>query len=85
MEKDDESGLISYNEISEIQESADKVMGEYCKKKLKEAGKKIRSIKDLIDHLPEDDLVKPDLLVLLYNYTEEEKSLKKELSYLKKS
>ena len=58
MERDDKSGLISYNEISEIQENADKVMGEYCKSKLKETGKKITSLKKLIDLLPEGDLVK---------------------------
>ena len=84
MERDNNSGLISYNEISEIQENADKVMKEYCKSKLKETSKKIISLKKLLDLLAEDDLVRPDLLSILRNYTEEEESLKKELSYLKK-
>ena len=84
MERDNNSGLISYNEISEIQENADKVIKEYCKLKLKEESKKIISLNRVINLLSEDDLVRPDLLTILKNYTEEEESLKKELSYLKK-
>lgn len=84
MERDNNSGLISYNEISEIQENADKVIKEYCKSKLKETQKKIISLKKLLDLLSEDDLVRPDLLVLMFKYTEEEESLKKELHYLNK-
>lgn len=82
MDKENDPGFISYNEVSEIQKSANREMYLFCKKRLKESTEKIVTVRRLISLVTESDPVKSDLVSLLQEYIKERDMFEKELNFL---
>ena len=82
MGKENNPGFISYNEVSEIQKSANREIYMFCKKRLKESTGKIVTVKRLISLVTENDPVKSDLVSLLQEYVKEREMFEKELNFL---